>query len=82
MTGNGQPGVDRPHETGAIDGPLGLSWNTAEFDFSQAGNCAADGSPELVAAGSTNAQHGLFEVAENVASPWLRHLQHHVHQGH
>ena len=60
-------GLIAQHETGAIDGPLGLSWNTAEFDFLREQETAPPTvHPSLWRQARLNAQHGLFEVAENV----------------
>ena len=60
-------GLIAQHETGAIDGPLGLSWNTAEFDFLREQETAPPTvHPSLWRQARLNAQNGLFEVAENV----------------
>ena len=55
------------HPTGAIEGPMGFAWNTADFDFLRDQE-DAPGSvhPSLWRHGRLNAIHGLFEVTPGV----------------
>jgi alkyl sulfatase BDS1-like metallo-beta-lactamase superfamily hydrolase len=60
-------GLIATHETGEIDGPFGLSWDTKDFDFlREQEEAPATVHPSLWRHGRHNAVHGLFEVTENV----------------
>ena len=60
-------GLIASHETGEIEGPLGLAWNTRDWDFMREEEQAPPSvHPSLWRHGRHNAVHGLFEVAENV----------------
>lgn len=60
-------GLVATHQTGEIEGPLGLSWDVKDYDFLRESEQAPDTvHPSLWRHGRHNAIHGLFEVAENV----------------
>ena len=60
-------GLVATHETGEIEGPFGLSWNTADWDFMREQEDAPDTvHPSLWRHGRHNAIHGLFAVADRV----------------
>lgn len=60
-------GLVATHESGAIEGPFGLSWNTSDWDFLREQETAPDTvHPSLWRHGRHNAIHGLFAVTEGV----------------
>ena len=60
-------GLIAQHESGEIEGPLGLSWNTNDWNFLREQEDPPESvNPSLWRHGRHNAIHGLFEVAENV----------------
>lgn len=60
-------GMVAQHETGEIEGPLGLAWDVKDYDFLRESAEAPDSvHPSLWRHGRHNAIHGLFEVAEDV----------------
>ncbi|GJM39593.1 MAG: beta-lactamase-like protein [Acidimicrobiales bacterium] len=60
-------GLIATHGTGEIEGPLGLSWNTNDWNFLRdQEEPPATVHPSLWRHGRVNAIHGLFEVTENV----------------
>ena len=66
-TGNAHEGLIAQHESGEIEGPLGLSWNTNDWNFLREQEDPPESvNPSLWRHGRHNAIHGLFEVAENV----------------
>ncbi|MDG1876941.1 MAG: alkyl sulfatase dimerization domain-containing protein [Acidimicrobiales bacterium] len=60
-------GLVAQHETGEIDGPLGLAWDVKDYDFLREREHAPDSvHPSLWRHGRHNAIHGLFEVADGI----------------
>ncbi|NDH96640.1 MAG: MBL fold metallo-hydrolase [Actinobacteria bacterium] len=60
-------GLIAQHESGEIEGPLGLSWNTNDWNFLREQEDPPESvNPSLWRHGRHNAIHGLFEVAENI----------------
>ena len=65
--GTSHTGLIAQHESGEIEGPLGLSWNTNDWNFLREQEDPPESvNPSLWRHGRHNAIHGLFEVAENV----------------